>query len=103
MGSNLSRGHLLHNYFSFKASQSRIGLLTSDISATIADSNIALLKPCLGSLAKDKISGSSNQAAVIIFLALVRQNGVLETVKLTAIIGGGSLGAQCKRLRTFAN
>lgn len=98
MGSNLSRGRLLHNYLSFKASQSRIGLLTSDISATIADSNVALLKPCLGSLAKDKISGSSNQATVIVLLALIRQNCVLKSVKLATIIGGGSLSTQCKRL-----
>jgi hypothetical protein len=91
MGSNLSHGRLLHNHFSSKTSTGIIGPPTSDISATIADSNVALLKPCLGSLTKDKISSSSNQATVIVLLALIRQNGVLESVKLAAIIGGGRL------------
>lgn len=97
----------------------RLGLTSDVANVGSNDSEVILLKPDRSSLAEDKVSGALDEAARVELIALIGEEGVLESGKSTSavitsetfrtisassnlLVSAISIGAQSNSLAAFA-
>jgi len=75
---------------------------TCDVESTIPDSDIARFKPRHRSSTEDEISSPRDETLLVVLVALVCEQCVLEAVEGAPIVPAGSLCAQCNCLAAAA-